>query len=193
MFCTKTSFKGPTPLDWWLILQTGKTVTVKINIWGFNLITAFKSMFSPRLWRMVVHHVDDPARRVEGGGGWKGNAEVTGMEPQATAGGRCRLRLRIIVLDWKLWFRDAFGASRNDPPLLQRKMHFSYVTWHLNLNISSAHCMCLCSSQELTQWSFNYSRDTGIAALGEVVWKPAVCFNQPQQNLQQKCDATGFM
>ena len=79
---------------------------------------------------MVVHNMDDPARRVEGGGGWKGNAEVTGVEPQATAGGRRWLRLRIIILEWKLWFRDAFGASRNDPPLVQKKKrHFSYATY----------------------------------------------------------------
>lgn len=76
-----------------------------------------------------MHHMDDPARRVERGGGRQGNAEVTRVEPQATAGGRCWLSLRIIILEWKLRFRDAFGASRNDPPLLcQDKMHFSYAT-----------------------------------------------------------------
>lgn len=51
---------------------------------------------------MVVHHVDDPAGRVEGGGGRQGDAEVTGVEPQAAAGGRRRLGLRILILQWKL-------------------------------------------------------------------------------------------
>lgn len=73
---------------------------------------------------MVVHHVDDPAGRVEGCGGRQGNAEVTGMEPQAGTGGRCRLSLSVFVLQRKLRLGDAFGASRNDPPLRHKGGEF---------------------------------------------------------------------
>lgn len=34
-----------------------------------------------------MHHVDDPARGVQWGGGREGDTEVTGVEPQATARG----------------------------------------------------------------------------------------------------------
>lgn len=67
-----------------------------------------------------MHNMNDPARRIEGGGGRKGNAEVTGVEPQATAGGCRGLGLRIVIPQRKLGFRDAFGASCDDPPLQQR-------------------------------------------------------------------------
>lgn len=69
---------------------------------------------------MVVHHVDDPAGRVQGRGGRQCDAEVTGMEPQAGAGRRRRLGLSLslsLVLQRKLRLGDAFGASGDDPPL----------------------------------------------------------------------------
>lgn len=72
---------------------------------------------SPFLRWMVVDHVDDFARWVQGSGGREGNAEVTR--------GRRRLRLGIVV-HGELRFRDAPGASHYYPPLGGSDTHQSF-------------------------------------------------------------------
>lgn len=99
---------------------------------------------SPRLGRVVVHHVDDPAGRVQGCGGWQGDAEVTGMEPQAGAGWRRRLSRSAVVLQRKLRLGDAFSASRNDPPLRHRGGRIFLASWHSSLVESRRPTALLC-------------------------------------------------
>lgn len=74
---------------------------------------------SPGLRRVVVHHVDDPARWVQGGGGRQGDAEVAGVQPEAAVGRRSGLDLDHFLLHGKLRLGNAFGATRNDPPLIE--------------------------------------------------------------------------
>lgn len=94
----------------------------------------------PCLWGVVVNHVDDLARGVKGGGGWQGDAEITGVQPETGAGGHGGCLGLGAVVHRQLGLRNALSSPCNDPPLAGRYQQLQPI-----LIAVRAQCWCFLS------------------------------------------------